>query len=111
MRREKLRNATALSKRGDASLTLALTLTLTLTLTLSPTLTLTLTLALALTLALSLALALALALALTRYVSVSSGGELNEVGRMMESMAAADASPLPVDLEVALRPPGDQREL
>ena len=68
-----------------------------------PTLTLTLTLTLALT--------LALALALTRYVSVSSGGELNEVGRVMESMAAADASPLPVDLEVALRPPGDQREL
>ena len=66
---------------------------------------------LTLTLALSLALALALALTQTRYVSVSSGGELNEVGRMMESMAAADASPLPVDLEVALRPPGDQREL
>jgi len=35
------------------------------------------------------------------YVSVSSGGELNEVGRLMVSMAAADASPLPVDLEVA----------
>ena len=37
------------------------------------------------------------------YVSVSSGGELNELGRMMVSMAAADASPLslPVDLEVA----------
>ena len=78
---------------------------------LTPTLALTLALALTLTLALSLALALALALTQTRYVSVSSGGELNEVGRMMESMAAADASPLPVDLEVALRPPGDQREL
>ena len=35
------------------------------------------------------------------YVSVSSGSELNELGRMMVSMAAADASPLPVDLEVA----------
>ena len=34
------------------------------------------------------------------YVSVSSGGELNELGRIMVSMAAADASPLPVDLEV-----------
>ena len=76
-----------------------------------PTRTLTLALTLALTLPLALALALALALTQTRYVSVSSGGELNEVGRMMESMAAADASPLPVDLEVALRPPVDQREL
>ena len=97
---------------GRGALNPPITLTLTLTLTLTPTLTLTLTLTLILTLTLTLTLtptsrriearhARVALLPLDWYVSVSSGGELNEVGRMMVSMAAADASPLPVELEVA----------